>query len=181
MSDEVLKRVGCLITSTLHARYSPKRAQRFYLAWCWTADFHSRCYCGLGLLENPTAARQKELILRPPQQPRQLGDVGRDAPGFIAREGASSQTHSRSNLRRGPHGASCKRKLSASLRGSNSYGYAHEHWAVSARRCHAWSDKPSPPTAKGPGRRQLTLQSRRFFTSRHGKVGQSFSLGHERV
>ena len=38
--------------------------------------------------------------------------------------------------------------------------------------------KPSPPARTG---RQLTFQSRSFFTSRHGKVAQFQSLGHERV
>ena len=44
-----------------------------------------------------------------------------------------------------------------------------------------WGDEPPPPTTTGPGRRQLTVQSRGFFTSRHGKVAQLQSLGHERV
>ena len=48
---------------------------------------------------------------------------------------------------KGVHGASCKRKLSASLSASNSYGYAYEHRAVSARRCHAWSRTRSGSSA----------------------------------
>ena len=44
-----------------------------------------------------------------------------------------------------------------------------------------WGDEPPPPTTTGPGRRQLTVQSRGFFTSRHGKGAQLQSLGHERV
>jgi hypothetical protein len=41
-------------------------------------------------------------------------------------------------------------------------------------------DKPSPPTTP-EGRRQLTFQSRGFFTSRHGNLGQRQSLDHDRV
>ena len=56
-----------------------------------------------------------------------------------------------------------------------------EHWASAGRAHHRTTGlgtKPSPPTRTG---RQLTFQARGFFTSRHGKVAQFQSLGHERV
>ena len=48
-------------------------------------------------------------------------------------------------------------------------------------RSHARGSKPFPPATAGRSRRKLTFESRRFFTSRHGKVAQFQSLGHERV
>ena len=64
---------------------------------------------------------------------------------------------------------------------SNPNGHAYEHWA-SARRAHrrtgGLGTKPSPPARAG---RQLTVQSRGFFTSRYGKGAQLQSLDDERV
>jgi hypothetical protein len=40
----------------------------------------------LGVLESPATAHEEELILQPLQQPRELSDIGRYPPRFIACE-----------------------------------------------------------------------------------------------
>jgi hypothetical protein len=110
----------------------------------------------------------------------------RSAPEDMCKRWPVSKRVNSSNASRGsdPDPRSFLAALSSGQ--SNSNGHAYEHWASTRRiRAHrrpgGRGKKPSPPTATGPGRRQLTFQSCGFFTSRHGKVGQRPSLGHERV
>ena len=66
------------------------------------------------------------------------------------------------------------------LSGSNPNGHAYEHRA-SARRAHGRTGGlGTPPTRMRRSRGQRAFQSRRFFTSRHSKLAQFQSFGHER-
>jgi hypothetical protein len=64
--------------------------QRFYVAWCGAPCLRSRRYRWFGLLDREATAREEELVLRPLQQLRQLGDLAGNAPRTMKQASASS-------------------------------------------------------------------------------------------